>query len=119
MRARRARNARVGTEGPLACATLRGFAIGNMGSIKEGGGINKTARREFLNTHKIGARRYDCHTCWAGPLRGRLLPRGLTSQATPAPLTFTHCDGSAVERVAQSVREIGSETEFLKPFAEN
>jgi len=57
----------VGTEGNIGlCHRFVDSPIGKMGSIKEGG-IDKTARREFLNTHHIGAR-YDCHTCWARPV---------------------------------------------------
>src|SRR6266404_1161012 len=57
----------VGTEGNVGlCHRFVDSPIGKMGSIKEGG-IDKTARRDFLNTHHIGAR-YDCHTCWARPV---------------------------------------------------
>ncbi|HEY6763178.1 MAG TPA: SPASM domain-containing protein, partial [Candidatus Sulfotelmatobacter sp.] len=56
----------VGTEGNISlCHRFVDSPVGKMGNIKDG--IDHEARKEFLNTHHIGAR-YDCHTCWARPV---------------------------------------------------
>jgi uncharacterized protein len=57
----------VGTAGDISlCHRFADAPVGKMGHVKNGG-VDHEARREFLNTHHIGAR-YDCHTCWARPV---------------------------------------------------
>jgi uncharacterized protein len=57
----------VSTGGDIGlCHRFVDSPVGKMGHLNEGG-IDHTARREFLSTHHIGAR-YDCHTCWARPV---------------------------------------------------
>jgi uncharacterized protein len=56
----------VGTEGSISlCHRFVDSPVGKMGNVKDG--VDHGARRDFLNTHHIGAR-YDCHTCWARPV---------------------------------------------------
>jgi uncharacterized protein len=57
----------VGTEGSISlCHRFVDSPVGKMGNVMEDG-VDHGARRDFLNTHHIGAR-YDCHTCWARPV---------------------------------------------------
>jgi uncharacterized protein len=57
----------VGTGGDISlCHRFADAPVGKMGHVKNGG-VDHGARREFLDTHHIGAR-YDCHTCWARPV---------------------------------------------------
>jgi uncharacterized protein len=57
----------VSTGGDIGlCHRFVDSPVGKMGHLNQGG-IDHTARREFLSTHHIGAR-YDCHTCWARPV---------------------------------------------------
>lgn len=57
----------VSTEGDLSlCHRFVDSPFGKMGHLNDGG-IDRDARRQFLDTHHIGAR-YDCHTCWARPV---------------------------------------------------
>jgi len=57
----------VSTGGDISlCHRFVDSPVGKMGHLNEGG-IDHTARKEFLSTHHIGAR-YDCHTCWARPV---------------------------------------------------
>jgi uncharacterized protein len=57
----------VGTEGSISlCHRFVDSPVGKMGNVMQDG-VDHGARREFLNTHHIGAR-YDCHTCWARPV---------------------------------------------------
>jgi uncharacterized protein len=57
----------VGTEGDLGlCHRFVDSPFGKMGHLNAGG-IDRDARRQFLDTHHVGAR-YDCHTCWARPV---------------------------------------------------
>ncbi len=56
----------VGTSGDISlCHRFVDSPVGKMGNVQNGG-VDHTARQDFLNTHHIGAR-YDCHTCWARP----------------------------------------------------
>jgi uncharacterized protein len=56
----------VGTSGDVSlCHRFVDSPVGKMGNVQNGG-VDHTAREEFLTTHHIGAR-YDCHTCWARP----------------------------------------------------
>jgi uncharacterized protein len=57
----------VGTEGSISlCHRFVDSPVGKMGNVTKDG-VDHEARRDFLNTHHIGAR-YDCHTCWARPV---------------------------------------------------
>ena len=57
----------VGTGGDInLCHRFADSPVGQMGHVKQGG-IDHTARSQFLETHHLGAR-YDCHTCWARPV---------------------------------------------------
>ena len=59
----------VGTAGDLnLCHRFVDSPVGKMGNVKQGG-IDQEARKEFLETHHLGAR-YDCHTRWARPTCG-------------------------------------------------
>jgi uncharacterized protein len=82
----------VGTEGNIGlCHRFVDSPVGQMGSLKTGG-INKTARREFLNTHHVGAR-YDCHTCWARPVcAGGCYHEAFINQGNTSAANLHHCD---------------------------
>jgi uncharacterized protein len=57
----------VGTAGDISlCHRFVDSPVGKMGHVKQGG-IDHTARSQFLETHHLGER-YDCHTCWARPV---------------------------------------------------
>jgi uncharacterized protein len=57
----------VGTAGDInLCHRFVDSPVGQMGHVKQGG-IDHSARSQFLETHHLGAR-YDCHTCWARPV---------------------------------------------------
>jgi len=56
----------VGTAGDISlCHRFVDSPVGKMGHVQNGG-VDQSAREQFLDTHHIGAR-YDCHTCWARP----------------------------------------------------
>ena len=61
--------------------------VGKMGNVFDG--IDREARKDFLETHHIGAR-YDCHTCWARPVcaggcyHEAFIQTGNTSRCKPA-----------------------------------
>jgi uncharacterized protein len=112
----------VGTEGNIGlCHRFVDSPIGKMGSIQEGG-INKTVRREFLNTHHIGAR-YDCHTCWARPVcAGGCYHEAYINQGNTSAANLHHCDWiRGWNDVCLKVYgEIAIQNpEFLNRFAEN
>ena len=57
----------VSTGGDIGlCHRFADAPVGKMGHVQNGG-VDHTARKDFLSTHHIGAR-YDCHTCWARPV---------------------------------------------------
>ncbi|PWU08815.1 MAG: quinohemoprotein amine dehydrogenase maturation protein [Terriglobia bacterium] len=57
----------VGTAGDVnLCHRFVDSPVGKMGHVIDGG-IDHTARQQFLETHHLGART-DCHTCWARPV---------------------------------------------------
>lgn len=57
----------IGTGGDInLCHRFADSPVGQMGHVKQGG-IDHTARSQFLETHHLGAR-YDCHSCWARPV---------------------------------------------------
>jgi uncharacterized protein len=57
----------VGTAGDInLCHRFVDSPVGKMGHVNKGG-IDHSARQNFLETHHLGAR-YDCHTCWARPV---------------------------------------------------
>ena len=57
----------VSTAGDVGlCHRFVDSPVAQMGHVQNGG-IDHGARREFLESHHIGARR-DCHTCWARPI---------------------------------------------------
>lgn len=57
----------VGTSGDIgACHRFVDAPVAQMGNVVNGG-VDHTARREFLEQHHIGARP-DCHTCWVRPV---------------------------------------------------
>ena len=57
----------VGTGGDInLCHRFVDSPVGQMGHVTNGG-VDHAARKDFLNTHHVGAR-YDCHTCWARPV---------------------------------------------------
>jgi uncharacterized protein len=112
----------VGTEGNIGlCHRFVDSPIGKMGSLKEGG-INKAVRREFLNTHHIGAR-YDCHTCWARPVcAGGCYHEAFINQGSTSAANLHHCDWiRGWNDVCLKVYgEIAIRNpEFLNRFAEN
>jgi radical SAM protein with 4Fe4S-binding SPASM domain len=112
----------VGTEGNIGlCHRFVDSPIGKMGSLKEGG-INKATRREFLNTHHVGAR-YDCHTCWARPVcAGGCYHEAYINQGSTNAANLHHCDWiRGWNDVCLKVYgEIAVQNpEFLNRFAEN
>jgi uncharacterized protein len=112
----------VGTEGNIGlCHRFVDSPIGKMGSLKEGG-INKAARREFLNTHHIGAR-YDCHTCWARPVcAGGCYHEAFINQGSTSAANLHHCDWIRgwSDVCLKVYGEIAIRNpEFLNRFAEN
>ena len=57
----------VSTGGDLGlCHRFADAPVGKMGHVQDGG-IDHSARNNFLASHHIGER-YDCHTCWARPV---------------------------------------------------
>jgi uncharacterized protein len=57
----------VGTSGDIgACHRFVDAPVAQMGNVVNGG-VDHTARRNFLDQHHIGARP-DCHTCWVRPV---------------------------------------------------
>jgi len=57
----------VGTSGDIgACHRFVDAPVAQMGNVMNGG-VDHTARRDFLEQHHIGARP-DCHTCWVRPV---------------------------------------------------
>jgi uncharacterized protein len=56
----------VGTAGDISlCHRFVDSPVGKMGHVQNGG-VDHTARNNFLQTHNLSAR-YDCHTCWSRP----------------------------------------------------
>ena len=56
----------VGTEGDMSlCHRFVDSPVGKMGNVFDG--IDRDARKDFLDTHHVGART-DCATCWARPV---------------------------------------------------
>jgi uncharacterized protein len=57
----------VGTSGDIAaCHRFVDAPVAQMGNVMNGG-VDQGVRREFLETHHIGART-ECHTCWVRPI---------------------------------------------------
>ena len=82
----------VGTAGDInLCHRFVDSPVGKMGHVKQGG-IDHTARSQFLETHHLGAR-YDCHTCWARPVcSGGCYHEAFVHYGNTAAANLHYCD---------------------------
>jgi uncharacterized protein len=81
----------VGTEGDMSlCHRFVDSPVGKMGNVFDG--IDRDARKDFLDTHHIGAR-YDCHTCWARPVcAGGCYHEAFIQTGNTAAANLHYCD---------------------------
>jgi uncharacterized protein len=82
----------VGTGGDInLCHRFVDSPVGQMGHVQHGG-VDHSARQEFLETHHLGAR-YDCHTCWARPVcGGGCYHEAFTHYGNTAAANLHYCD---------------------------
>jgi uncharacterized protein len=81
----------VGTSGKLSlCHRFVDSDVGKMGDVHNG--VDRTARREFLETHHLGERT-ECHTCWSRPVcAGGCYHEAYIHYGDTASATLHYCD---------------------------